>query len=541
VKRIRLRSAILTGTLAVLTVAAWICFAPTGIGGSTSYVSTSGISMQPRFHSGDLALIRPVAQYRVGEIVAYHSTVLHVVVLHRIIAVHNGRYLFKGDNNNFVDPPVLRAQLIGSLWFRVGQGGRVLAWLHSPMVAAILAGLVALTLMLGADTGRRRRNRRRERASGPGRRRAQPGGTQGRAAPHPVNSRELLAASGAAVVLFLILELVAFSNPRSRASVRHVAYTQQVSFGYRARAPAGPVYPTGAVTTGDPIFLQLVHRVPVQIRYHLTAGAPAVISGTEHVLVRLTGPTGWTRRIAIGSSRSFTGARFTDGTTLDLPSLQTLLLRVERLTGIPAATGYSIAVAADVHIRGTVAGEPVSADFAPTLSFGLAPLQLQPGGGSATAGAPPGGFTPSQKARVAVSSAVPNRIGVATFTLPDALVRWIAMVGLLLAGVATALVVVLVQRGQAFGESARIQAHHGHLMVTITTGADLGWPPVDVTSMKALVHLAHHGGQMILHYAGEDADSYLVNDAGTVYRYQAQVPKVIWGEWSKPPADEVAA
>ena len=62
----------------------WWYFAPTAIGGSTRYVVTSGVSMEPRFHTGDLALVRPAGQYKVGEIVAYWSTLLHTVVLHRI-------------------------------------------------------------------------------------------------------------------------------------------------------------------------------------------------------------------------------------------------------------------------------------------------------------------------------------------------------------------------------------------------------------------------------------------------------------------------
>ncbi len=122
-KRHRLRSGLLTGALVILTAAAWLYLAPTQIGGSTSYVITHGDSMQPRFHAGDLALVRPADHYRVGQIVAYHSTVLHVVVLHRIIGLDGDRYVLKGDHNNFVDPTKPdRAQIVGALWLRVPHG-----------------------------------------------------------------------------------------------------------------------------------------------------------------------------------------------------------------------------------------------------------------------------------------------------------------------------------------------------------------------------------------------------------------------------------
>src|SRR3954453_21754335 len=122
-----LRSGLISAALVVLAVAAWLLLAPTQIGGQTSYVTTSGISMQPRFHTGDLAVVRPAARYRVGQIVAYRSAALHTVVLHRIIAIKGDRYVFKGDNNNFVDPTnPSRAQLVGKLAVRVAHGGRVL-------------------------------------------------------------------------------------------------------------------------------------------------------------------------------------------------------------------------------------------------------------------------------------------------------------------------------------------------------------------------------------------------------------------------------
>ncbi len=80
--------------------------------------------MEPRFHTGDLAVVRPADHYSVGEIVAYHSTLLHVLVLHRIVAQKGNTYVFKGDNNNFLDPVrPNRSELLGALWFRVPHGG----------------------------------------------------------------------------------------------------------------------------------------------------------------------------------------------------------------------------------------------------------------------------------------------------------------------------------------------------------------------------------------------------------------------------------
>ena len=80
VKRHPLRSGLLTGALVILTAAAWLYLAPMEIGGSTSYVITRGdeyaaaVSIR---RPGDRPARRPISR---GQIVAYHSTVLHVVV-----------------------------------------------------------------------------------------------------------------------------------------------------------------------------------------------------------------------------------------------------------------------------------------------------------------------------------------------------------------------------------------------------------------------------------------------------------------------------
>ena len=89
--------ALTLGTLAT----AWILLAPTALGGEATYVVTDGVSMQPRFHAGDLAIVHAENGYHVGEIVAYRSQLLHTIILHRIIGITDGRYTFMGDLNPY--------------------------------------------------------------------------------------------------------------------------------------------------------------------------------------------------------------------------------------------------------------------------------------------------------------------------------------------------------------------------------------------------------------------------------------------------------
>src|SRR3954451_24515653 len=150
--------------LAVLLVGgtAWFFLAPREIGGSASYAVIYGTSMEPRLHRGDLVILRSQPSYRVGEVVGYHSNAIHRNVLHRIIARHGNRFVFKGDNNDFIDPEeAAESQLFGHEWVVLPNAGSALEKLHSPRHAAALAGLAVLVLV-GVGPGGRVRRRRRQ-------------------------------------------------------------------------------------------------------------------------------------------------------------------------------------------------------------------------------------------------------------------------------------------------------------------------------------------------------------------------------------------
>ena len=238
-KRTRLPSKLLTGAIVLAAIIAWVEFAPTQIGGSTTYVITHGISMEPRFHTGDLALVRPADRYRVGMVVAYHSSLLKVVVLHRIVAVNNGHYTFKGDNNNFLDPThPTRSQLVGALWLHVPLGGRILKALHSRVTVILLCVFVGLLFVGGNEKRRRghRRGNRPPRSSRPDT--VNPLRDGFSAAP---SLRSLLIGFGAAAAAFLGVAAFAFEHPATYTVTERIPYTQHTTFTYHAAAPRGAV------------------------------------------------------------------------------------------------------------------------------------------------------------------------------------------------------------------------------------------------------------------------------------------------------------
>jgi signal peptidase I len=127
-----------------LVVAAFVLW-PQRWGGAMTYDITHGTSMQPTFHTGDLAVLRKSSRYDVGDVAAYRSPSLHTTVMHRIKTKTAKGYTFKGDNNDFVDPDtVTDKELLGKLVFRVPGVGKLLTWFVDPMHLALAIGAIFL-------------------------------------------------------------------------------------------------------------------------------------------------------------------------------------------------------------------------------------------------------------------------------------------------------------------------------------------------------------------------------------------------------------
>jgi signal peptidase I len=523
-----LRTGLISATLVVLAVAAWLLLAPTQIGGETGYVTTSGISMAPRFHSGDLAVVRPKAEYRVGDVIAYHSKTLHLVVLHRIVAVKGGRFVTRGDNNDFTDPDhPARADVLGRLAFRVAHGGQVLHWLHTPFMAALLAGGVALLLFMGTQRQRRRRDRRRAPEERGTRQLHSVADGRDRQAIYDTHEQTIFTTCAVVALVFLAFGALAFTRPATKPVKDKTPYTEKVSFGYHAKAAAGPVYPDGVVSTGDPIFVKLVRRVRVKAHYRLDAAAAHRLGGTMEVVLRLSSPTGWSRTIQLAAPKRFTGDYAAADVILDIPRLRSLIREVEKLTGGTTGSAYTLEIVPRVHATGTLASQPLTSDYAPALKLQLDALKLRPDAGAPAPGddgaasdGAKSGLHPTRRGSVAASSTEANDLTVHGLGLPVPTARWIAIIGLLL-GVAGALFTGAGLLRNPYDPTEHVHRYR-HLIVPIAgTTYDPSRPPIDVTSIGALAQLAERSERLILHHQHDGADTYLVDDEGTLYRYQA--------------------
>ena len=503
-KSSRLRSLLLTAVLLAFCGVGWYYFAPTQIGGSTHYVITHGISMEPMLHTGDLALVRPESDYRVGQVVAYHSTLLHTVVLHRIIGIAGGHYTFKGINNSFIDPThPTRSLLIGAMWLHIPHGGTVLEWIHKPWVAAALVAAVAMMLLFGGDQRRRRQRKRGRQPATPS-----PGPALGLNA---VASRQLSAVAAVVALLFAGLGVYAFIQPSASATTTSVPYTQQVSFGYRAHVPAGPVYPTGEVTTGDPLYSPLVRHLSVSASYRLTSTSAYRLIGSVRLRATVANSTGWSRSFWLGSAAKISNGHAVAAGTVSLAQLHSLVDRVS--TQIGAAGGsYALTIVPQLNLKGEIGGQPLSDVTQPSLDLNLTSSQLLAG-----STAPGAGLAHTTNGDVTTAHSSVDKLG----SVPITTARLIAIAGFVLFALLAAVLGSRVN-GDTPDPAERINARYKHLIVPVSeihTNPDN--PPIEVRTIEALAQLAERSERLILHDHRPGVDNYMIDDQGTLFRFQS--------------------
>jgi len=504
----RIGSAIgIVATLA-LVGAAWFFLAPTQLGGRTSYAVTFGVSMEPHFHHGDLVVLRKRAHYAVGDVVAYRSHDLHKNVLHRIIAIHDGRYTFKGDNNSWTDPErPAAADLIGSEWLHVGGAGNWVSALHKPVDAAVVSGLAVLLLVLSG--GGAAAHRRRRRTRGPRQSRVPDAA--------PSLGFAVAALGGGALVAAALLGVVAFTKPVHRPLVRAGLYEQRGQFAYSAAVPAGAAYQRPAVRSGDPVYLKLVHRLPVSFGYRFQAASRGPLAGDARLDAVVADDQGWTHRLPVAAQSTFTGPATTLRGVLDLARVRRVIAAFERETG-EHNTLYHVRLAARVRIHGTVAERPLVTRFAPVLAFDLDQLRLTvSAAGASAAGTPSNTLVQTAAGTGAEIETVTLHALGRSVTVARArrLATLLALCGLAV-GIAGWLVTLL---GGSSHEAAAIRRRYEDWIVDVVPTERPGASERRVASMEALARLAEQYDRLILHERRDEADAFLVEDDGIVYAY----------------------
>lgn len=145
-----------------MCVGLWLFFAPTSIGGPTSYITVQGISMQPNLYTGDLVILHAQGEYGIGDAVAYRAkNMADAVVIHRIIEEDGDRFILQGDNNNFIDEyHPTNEDILGKQTLRIPAAAGALSWVKTGAGMSILFGIAGM-LIFFSFMGRKKRTKHR--------------------------------------------------------------------------------------------------------------------------------------------------------------------------------------------------------------------------------------------------------------------------------------------------------------------------------------------------------------------------------------------
>ena len=147
----RLRRAAADILVMVLIAVAAFAIWPVRLGGATSYIIIKGTSMEPKFHTGDLAVLRAQDSYRTGDIVAYRIPHGNAggghLVIHRIIGRSHGGFLMQGDNRDTPDSWYPKpSDVLGKFRILVPLPGMQF-WALLPWVCCAAIGLAVMWIL----------------------------------------------------------------------------------------------------------------------------------------------------------------------------------------------------------------------------------------------------------------------------------------------------------------------------------------------------------------------------------------------------------
>lgn len=504
------------GAVLVVLLGLYLFLGPSQIGGPVTYVVTSGTSMNPLLHKGDLAIVRKRETYTVGDVVLYRSHTIDNNVLHRIKARDGGRLITRGDNNTFDDGEhPLASDVRGELWFHVPAVGGYLRWLQEPMHAALFLGVLVLLAMGGGSEAVRRRNRRPVSGAAP-----TPSGGGG-AVGFPTGA-VVVGAAGAAV-LFAGLALVAGSRSETRSVTVPKAYAHEGTFSWSADTWKSVVYPEGRVENGEPVFTRLVRGLDVAFDYTLAARGTSDIHGGVRIEAVVADGTGWSRTLPVAGDRAFRGSRVTATGVLDVRALVQLVGRMRRLTGSPVST-YTVTLAPKVEMTGVAGDAVVDETFAPKLALVLDNVSLRLEAPEADPSGTAGG---EEAAPSSPLSVVENRDGVrvepaglelgpVSLAVEDA--RRIGALGLVISLLVAGIAWVIGTRRREASSLERMLAGYGDRIVDASVAIGDDRLVTELVDVHGLLQLAERYDRVVLHERQGNAHVLVVDDGVAVYR-----------------------
>ncbi len=480
-------------------VVIWIAFAPAKVGGQTSYVMVNGISMEPNYHTGDLVIVHKAQNYQVGDVVTYHDPVMGAYIIHRIIAIEQDHYVFKGDNNSWIDTyHPTRDELIGKLWIHIPKLGKAMEWLRYPIHMGLTMGLLGGILMASRMIKPKQRGKGKSNPS------ANLGGML----------EGGLYLFGFFAVFFLGLSIFSFIRPLTRPAEK-IQYQQESHFSYSATGTP-VIYDTEVVRSGEPVFPRLTCFLNIAFTYNVLGNQLQAISGNYQLIARVMDEqSGWQRTISMKEQTTFNGNSFATASHLDLCQIVSLVNTLKQETGL-RASNFTLEIIPQVVLTANALGNPIMDSFEPRLVFQFDEVHF-------SLATPKGQDDPLYLSKL--SSAENSNLEVNTLSLLGwkpriGAIRVVALLGLLISLGGLLVVGLRIFRTTKESQEALIRLRYGGLLVNVyERNLEPASMLIDVTTIDELAKLAERHNTVILHMTLNFLHYYLVQCNGLTYRY----------------------
>ena len=493
--------AIVTNLILVVSlIAIWLAFAPVRLGGKVSYVIVNGISMEPRYHLGDLTIMRKTATYQVGDVVTYHDTEMNAYVIHRIIGLDREQYVLQGDNNSWIDAyRPTNEEIIGKLWIHIPKLGKLFKWMRTPLNMALTLTFLGGILMASLMPKSSKRGRATTKAM------------------PTVPTGSLEAATylfGTLALVFLGLSILAFLRPLTRSGEK-IQYKQESYFSYSATGTP-VIYDTETVRSGEPVFPRLTCFLNIAFTYNVTGDPLQDVSGHYQLIARvLEEQSGWQRTIPMNERTAFSGNSFSAASNLDLCQIVSLVNTLKQETGL-RASNFTLEVVPQVFLTANATGNQIVDSFEPKLVFRFDEVHF-------SLSVPKGQEDPlysSSQSSAENANLEPNTLSLLGWQPKIRAIRVIALLGLAFSLGGLVFVASRIFGATRQSQEALIRLKYGGLLVNVyernLTPASM---LVDVTNIDELAKLAERHNTVILHMALNFIHYYMVQCNGLTYRY----------------------
>lgn len=545
----RQRSIVLTALLLVILATIWIVFAPMQLGGPAAYIMITGNSMEPKFHTGDLVIVFRQTSYHVGEMVAYRNAELGRPVFHRIVETRGEHFVFKGDNNSWLDSyqPV-QNELLGAYWTQLPSAAKWIQWIRIPLHMGITLGIIGGVLMAGFFFNRsedhesmnkktigdwfyslRQQGLRQWLAAltgkGPASRTITLSNDASQGSYGTGQTRGPKYQGRATEILFFVLSLIAFtsliiagfafSRPVQRLGTETTSYQNIGTFFYSAPAPSG-VYDSQSIQSGDPLFPKLTCTVNMGFSYALAGIDPTDLSGSYQLVAKVMDQqSGWQRIIPLTTKNSFSGKTFTTSAPLDLCQIEELVATVEAETDLHVPY-YALVITPNVTIHGSAVGQELNDTFQPSLTFQFDAVHFFVV--NRTSESNP--LNQSETRLLSNSHMEANTLPFLGMTPAVVTLRILSLLGLAVSLGGLALLGITVSSIARQSPENLVEVKYSPLLVNVREKSlEAPTQTIDVDSIDDLARLAERHNTMILHQKKNRIHFYTVRGEHFSYRY----------------------